>query len=140
MLETATNRDPMMNTKIGFVLAAVICIAILSIRNLILMLAQPGRLPGRSLALVLVPIFCVAGIFHFKAALLRLVFAMVGTQAAVRAALWLSGAPRDLQRVAALGGELLIASAAIIVIFVIVKWLESAIHQHPPSDQENPTS
>jgi hypothetical protein len=140
MFETATNRDRRMNAKVGFVLAAVICIAILSIWNLILMIAQPGRIPGRSLALVLEAIFCVAGIFQFRATLLRLAFAMAGTQAAVRATLWLAGVPRGLQRVAALGGELLIALAAIIVIFVIVKWLDSAIHQHPPSDRENPTS
>jgi hypothetical protein len=140
MLETATNRDRKMNAHVGFVLAAVICIAILSIWNLILMLAQPGRVPGRSLALVAAAIFCAAGIFHFRATPLRLAFAMAGTQAAVRAALWLAGAPRGLQRVAALAGEMLTALAAIIVIFVILKWLDSAIHQRPPSDRENPSS
>jgi hypothetical protein len=140
MFETGTNSDRMMSAKVGFMLAAVICIAILAIWNLILMLAQPGRLPGRSLGLVVAAIFCVVGIFQFKAMLLRLAFAMAGTQAAVRAALWLAGAPRGLQRVAALGGEMLTALAAIIGIFVIVKWLDSAIHQRPPSDQENPTS
>jgi hypothetical protein len=140
MFEQATNSDRMMTAKVGFMLAAVICIAILSIWNLILMLAQPGRLPGRSLALVVIAIFCAAGIFQFRAMPLRLAFAMAGTQAAVRAALWLAGASRGLQRVAALGGEVLTASAAIIVIFVIVKWLDSAIHQHPPSDRESPAS
>jgi hypothetical protein len=140
MFETATNGDRMMNAKVGFMLAAVICIAVLSIWNLILMLAQPGRVPGRSLALVVVAIFCAAGIFRFRPIPLRLAFAMAGTQAAVRAALWLSGAPRRSQRVAALSGEMLTALAAIMVIFVIVKWLGSAIHQRPPSDRENSTS
>jgi hypothetical protein len=140
MFENATNSDRMMNAKVGFVLAAVICIAILAIWNLILMLAQPGRVPGRSLALVVIAIFCAAGIFQFRAVPLRLAFAMAGTQAAVRAALWRAGAPRGLQRVAALGGEMLTAVAAIIVIFVIVKWINSAIHQPPSSDRENPAS
>jgi hypothetical protein len=140
MFETATNGDRMMNAKVCFALAAVICIAIVSIWNVILMLAQPGRMPGRSLALVVIAIFGVAGIFQFRATLLRLAFAMAGTQGAVRAALWLAGAPRGLQRVAALGGEMLTALAAIIVIFVIVKWCGSVIHQHPPSDRGNPTS
>jgi hypothetical protein len=130
----------MMNAKVGFILAAVICIAILAIWNLILMLAQPGRLPGRSLALVVIATFCVVGIFQFRATLLRLAFAMAGTQAAVRAALWLAGAPRGLQRLAAIGGEVLIALAAVMVIFVIAKWLDSAIHQRAPSDRENTTS
>jgi len=140
MIETATKSDRMRNKEVGFVLAAVICIAILSIWNLILMLAQPGRLPGRSLALVVIAIFCAVGVFQFRAMPLRLAFALAGTQAAVRAALWLVGAPRGLQRIAALSGEMLTALAAIIVIFVIVKWLGSAIHQGPPSDRENPTS
>ena len=140
MFETGTNSDRMMNAKVGFMLAAVICLAILSIWNLILMLAQPGRLPGRSLILVVAATFWVVGIFQFKAMPLRLAFAMAGTQPAVRAALWLAGAPRGLQRVAALGGEMLTALAAIIVMFVIVKWLDSPIHQRPPSDRENPTS
>jgi hypothetical protein len=139
MFETATNSDRMTSTKVGFVLAAVICIAILSIWNLILMLAQPGRLPGRSLALVAIAIFGAAGIFRFRPMPLRLAFAMAGTQAAVRAALWLAGAPRGSQRVAALGGEMLTALASIIVIFVIVKWLDSAT-ERPPSDRENPSS
>ena len=140
MFESATNSDRMMNAKVGFVLAAVICIAILSIWNLILMLAQPGRLPRPSLALVVIAIFSAAGIFRFRAMPLRLAFAICGTQAAVRAALWLAGAPRGLQRVARLSGEMLTALAAIIVIFVIVKWMGSAIHQRPPSDRENSTS
>jgi hypothetical protein len=140
MFETATNSDRIKNVQVGVVLAAVICIAILSIWNLILMLAQPGRLPGRSLALVVIAIFCVVGIFQFGATLLRLAFAVAGTQAAVRAGLWLAGAPRGLQRVAALGGEMLTALAAITVIFVIVKWLGSAIHQRSSSDRENPAS
>ncbi len=140
MFETATNTDRKRNAQVGFALAAVICIAILSIWNLILMLAQPGRLPGRSLALVVAAIFSALGIFHFRAISLKLAFAMAGTQAAVRAALWLAGAPRGLQRVAALGGETLTALAAIIVIFVIVKWLDSVIHQRSSSDLENPTS
>ncbi len=139
MFEIATYKDRTIYAKIGFVLAAVICIAILSIWNLILMLAQPGRLPGRSLALVVIAISCAAGIVQSSAMLLRLAFAIAGTQAAVRAALWLVGAPRGLQRVAAFGGEMLSALAAILVIFVIVKWLDSAIHQRP-SDRENPTS
>jgi hypothetical protein len=137
MFETATNSDRMMNAKVGFVLAAAICIAILSIWNLILMLAQPGRLPGRSIGLVVAAIFCAVGIFQFRATPLRLAFAMAGTQAGVRAALWLAGAPRGLQRVAALGGEMLTALAALIVIFVIGKWLDSAVHQRPPSDRGN---
>jgi hypothetical protein len=140
MFETATNSDRMTSTKVGFVLAAVICIAILSIWNLILMLAQPGRLPGRSLALVAIAIFGAAGIFRFRPMPLRLAFAMAGTQAAVRAALWLAGSPRGSQRVAALGGEMLTALPSIIVIFVIVKWLDSATHERPPSDRGNPTS
>jgi hypothetical protein len=137
MFETATNSDRM-NAKVGFVLAAVICIAISSIWNLILMLAQPGRLPGRSPALVAIAIFGAAGIFRFRPMPLRLAFAMAGTQAAVRAALWLAGAPRGSQRVTALG-EMLTALASIIVIFVIVKWLDSAT-ERPPSDRENPSS
>jgi hypothetical protein len=140
MFETATDSDRMMKPKVGFMLAVVICIAILSIWNLILMLAQPGRLPGRSLALVLIAIFGAVGIFQSKAMPLRLAFAMAGTQAAVRAALWLAGASGGLQRVAAFGGEMLTALAAIIVIFVIVKWLDSASHQPPPYDREDPTS
>jgi hypothetical protein len=140
MFETATNSDRMINAKVGFVLAAVICIAILAIWNPILMLAQPGRIPGRSLGLVVAAIFSAVGIFHFKAMPLRLAFALAGTQAAVRAALWLAGAPRGLQCVAALGGEMLTTLAAFIVIFVIVKWLDSTSHQRPPSDRENPTS
>ena len=140
MLATVTNSDRMMNAKVGFALAAVMCIAILSIWNLILMLAQPGRIPRPSLALAVIVIFSAAGIFHFRAMPLRLAFAMAATQAAVRAALWLVGAPRGLQHLAALGGEMLTALAAIIVIFVIVKWLESTIHQRSPSDRENRTS
>jgi hypothetical protein len=130
----------MMNAKVGSMLAAVICIEILSFWNIILMLAQRGRLPGRSLALVVIAIFCAIGIFQFRPPPLRLAFGMAGTQAAVRAGLWLTSAPRGLQRVAALGGEMLTALAAIIVIFVIVKWLDSAIHRHPPFDRENPDS
>jgi hypothetical protein len=139
MFETASNSDRMMKAKVGFVLAAVICIAILSIWNLVLMLAQPGRVPRPSLFLVVIAIFCAAGIFHFRAMLLRLALAMAGTQAAVRAALWFAGAPRGLQRLAALGGKMFIALAAVLVIFVIVKWLSSPTHQRPPSDRENPT-
>ncbi len=139
MFESATNSDRIVNAKVGFVLAAVICIAILSIWNLVLMLAQPGRMPRPSLALVVGAIFCAAGIFHSRAMPLRLAFAMAGTQFTVRAALWLAGAHRALQRVAALGGEMLAALAAIIVIFVIAKWLGSAVHLRPPSDRENPT-
>jgi flagellar biogenesis protein FliO len=139
VFETATNSDRKMSAQVGFVLAAVIFIAILSIWNLVLMVAQPGRLPGRSLALVVIAIFCAAGIFQFRAVPLRLAFAMAGTQAAVRAALWLDGAPRGLQRVAALSGEMLTALAAIMVIFVIVKWLGS-VRQRPPSDQGKPIS
>jgi hypothetical protein len=138
MLEQTAKGNQMMNAKVGFMLAAVICVAILSIWNLALMLAQPGRLPGRSLALVVIAIFCAAGIFQFRAMPLRLAFAMAGTQAAVRAALWLAGAPRGLQRVAALGGEMLTALAAIIVVLVITKWLGSAVHRRLPSDRENP--
>jgi hypothetical protein len=140
MFETATNNDRMKNAKVGFMLAAVICIAILSIWDLILMLAQPGRMPRPSLALIVEAIFCVAGMWHFRTTPLRLALATAGTQAAARAALWLTGAPRGLQRVAALGGYMLTALAAIIVVFVIVKWLDLAIHQHPRSDQENPSS
>jgi flagellar biogenesis protein FliO len=140
MFETATNSDRIMNARVGFALAAVICILILSIWNLALMLAQPGRITGRSLALVVIAFFCVAGIFQFRARLLKLAFAMAGTQAAVRAALWLAGAPRGLQRLAALGGEMFAALAAIIVIFVIVRWLRSTIHQRFPSDRESSTS
>jgi hypothetical protein len=140
MFETATNSNRMMNAKVGFMLATVVYIAILSIWNLILMLARPGRVPRPSLALAVDAIFCAVGIFHFRARPLGLSFAMAGTQAAVRAALWLGDAPRGLQRVAALGGEMLTTLAAIIVIFVIVKWLDSASHQRLPSDQENPAS
>ncbi len=140
MFETATDSDRMTNAKVGFALAATIFIAILAAWNFILMLAQPGRLPGRSLALVVIAIFCAAGIPHARAMPLRLAFAMAGTQAAARAALWLAGAPRGLQRVAALGGEMLTALAAMIVIFVIVQWLDSANRRHPPSDRENPIS
>jgi hypothetical protein len=140
MFKTATNSDRMMNAKVGFVLAAVVCIAISSIWNLILMLAQPVRMPRPSLALVVAAIFGAAGIVHSKAMPLQLAFAMAGTQAAVRVALWLAGAPRGLQLVAALGAQMLNAWAAIIAIFVILKWLDSAIHQHPPSDRENPSS
>jgi flagellar biogenesis protein FliO len=140
MFETATNSDRTVNAKAGFVLAAVIGLAILSVWNLILMLAQRGRAPRPSLALAVAAIFCAVGIFHFRAMPLRLAFAMAGTQAAVRVALWLAGAPRGLQRVAALGGEMLTTLAAIIAIFVIVKWLNSAGHQRRPSDRENPTS
>lgn len=139
MFETATNRDRMMNAKVGFVLAAVICIAILSIWNLILMLGQPGRVPRPSLSLVVEAILCAAGIFLFKATLLRLAFAMAGAQAAVRAFLWLAGAPRSLQRLAALGGKVFIVSAAGIVIFVIVKWLDPTTHHRPSPDREYPT-
>ncbi len=139
MFETATNRDRMMNAKVGFVLAAVICIAILSIWNLILMLGQPGRVPRPSLSLVVEAILCAAGIFLFKATLLRLAFAMAGAQAAVRAFLWLTGAPRSLQRLAALGGKVFIVSAAGIVIFVIVKWLDPTTHHRPSPDREYPT-
>jgi hypothetical protein len=139
MFETATSDDRKRNAQAGFALAAVICFAIWSMWNLILMLAQPG-LARPSIALVVIAIFSAAAIFHFRAMPLRLAFAMVGTQAAARAALWLAGAPRGLQRVAALGGEILTALAAIIVIFVIVKWIDSAINQRPPSDRENPTS
>jgi hypothetical protein len=140
MFETATHTDRMMNAKIGFVLASVILIAILSIWNLILMLAQPGRMPRPSLGQVVVAIFCAAAIVQFREMPLRIAFAMAGTQAAVRAALWLAGTPHGLQNVAALGGEILTALAAIIVIFVIVQRLDSAIHRRPPSDRENPAS
>jgi hypothetical protein len=136
MFEAATNSDRMKYAQVGFVLAAVVCIAILSIWNLALMLTQPSR----SLTLVLIAILCVVGIFQFRATLLKLAFAMAGTQAAVRAALWLAGARRGLQHLAAIGGEVLIALAAIMVIFVIAKWLDSAIHQRALSDRENPTS
>jgi hypothetical protein len=140
MFEATTNRDRKVNAQAGFVLAAVICIAILSIWNLILMLAQPGRVPRPSLALVVAAISCVVGIFLFRAMPLRLAFAMAGTQAAVRAALWLAGAPRGLQRVAALSGEMLTALAAIIVIVVIVKWFGSDVRQRPPSDRDKHAS
>jgi hypothetical protein len=139
MFETATKRDRMMNAKVGFILAAVVCIAILSIWNLMLILALPGRVPRPSLSLVVEAILCAAGIFLFKAALLRLAFAMAGTQAFVRAALWLAGAPRSLQRLAALGGKILIVTAAGIVIFVIVKWFGSTPHQSLSPDRESST-
>lgn len=140
MFESTTHDDRKLNAQVGFVLPAVISIAILAIWNLILMLAQPGRLPGRSLALVVVAIFCVVGVFKFRTTMLRLSFAMAGTQAAVRAALWFAGAPRGLQRIAAAAGEMLTALAAILVIVVIVKWLGSAIHQRPAINRENSTS
>jgi hypothetical membrane protein len=140
MFEATTSSNRKMNAQVGFVLGAVICISILSIWNLILMLAQPGRVPRASLALLVAAIFSAVGIFHSKAMPLKLAFALAGTQAAVRSALWFAGAARGLQRIAALGGEMLTASAAIIVIFVLVKWLGSAIHWRPPSDRENPTS
>jgi hypothetical protein len=35
---------------------------------------------------------------------------------------------------------MLTALASIIVIFVVVKWLDSATHERPPSDRGNPTS
>ncbi len=138
MFETATNSNRMMNAKVGFVLAAVICIAILAIWNFFLTLARPGRIPHPSLALAAAAIFCAAGVFHFRAMPLRIAFAIAGTQAAVRTTLWLAGASRVLQRAAALVGQVFTALAATIVIFVIVKWLDSAIHQPGPSDRENP--
>lgn len=139
MFETEADSERMTNAKVGFVLAAVICIAILSIWNLFLMLAQPGRVPRPSLALVAVPILYVAGMWHFRAVPLRLALAMGWTQAAVRVALWFGGAPRGLQRAGALSREMLTELAAVIVIVVIVKWLGSA-RQGPPSDREKPAS
>ncbi len=140
MFETATDSERMTNAKVGFALAATIFIAILAAWNFALMLAQHGRMPRPSLALVVGAICCAAAIPHARAMPLRLAFAMAGTQFAVRAALWLASAPRGLQRVAALGGEMLTALAAMIAIFVIVQWRDSANRRHPPSDRENPFS
>ena len=139
MFESTTESTRMMNAKVGFVLAAVITIALLAVRHIVLMLSHPHRLPHESLTTILIVILCAAGILQSTEVPLRLAFAMAGTQAAVRAALWLAGAPRTWRWIAAISGEMLMTLAAIMAIFVIVKWLIAANSEHP-SDRETPAS
>jgi hypothetical protein len=146
VFETNPDDDRMTLAKVGFILAAVLLIAILATRNLFWLLAKPGRLPRPSFALILIAISCLALMFRSLAStfrakkLLALAFALAGTQAAVRAVLWLAGASRGWQYITTMAGEMLTALAAIIVIFVAVDWLKSANGEQPPSDRENPAS
>lgn len=131
MLRITTNAD-MVNAKVGLALAAVICIGLWGVRNVI-----SGRVPRPSLATALIAIFCAAAILHFRQMLLRVALAMAGAQAVVRVAPC-PHAPTVWQYAAAVGGETITDLAAIIAIFVIVKWADPGIRKHPPSDRESP--
>jgi hypothetical protein len=146
VFETKPNDDRMILAKVGFVLAAVILIAILATRNLFLMLAHPGGLPRPSFRLIAIAISCLALIPHSLAStfrtkkLLVLAFALAGGQAAVRAALWLAKSPHGWQVIAAFGGEVFTTVAAIIVASVVFQWLTSENREQPPPGREKSLS
>jgi len=135
VFETQTDNNRIIIAKAVLVLLAVVAIVALGIRNI-----ATGRVPHSSFILIVIMIFSIIGMLRFRATPLRLVFAMAAAQAAVRVALWLAHASTGWQRAAALSGEVVIVLAAIIAIFVIVKWLDYAVRGQPSSDREQPAS
>ena len=132
MLETTTDGSRMTNARAGFALAAVVTIALFAIVHV-----ATGRPPRPSFFLIVIVIVSSAAMWVSKITLLRLAFAMGGIQAAVRLVLWLAHARYIWQWIVAVSGEVTIAFAAILGIFVIVRWLRCSAGGQPSSDREN---
>jgi hypothetical protein len=135
MFEVQTDNNRFMIAKVVFALIGVGAIVIGEIRNV-----TAGWAPRPSFITVVIMTFGITGMLRFRTTALRIVFAMAAFQAMVRIALWLTNASTDSQRVAALGGNVVILIAALIALVPIVKWLISAARGQPSSDREQPAS
>ena len=126
MFETVANDTSDNDRKVRFQVAIALFAAIvIEISGAWLLVS--GRTSGRvHLSTLVVAFGCFAVMFHFKGLLLRVAFALIGMQAALRVILSRTYVPvgwLHIVNVAALMIELLGVS---IIIFVIVEWFRSS--------------
>jgi|ERR1700730_9860726 hypothetical protein len=93
-----------------------------------------------SLDTIFLALYCLVFVFSFRAKLLKVAFALIGTQAAARVILSYVHASSGFRHNAAIGGLILNLAGLTIVIFAIVKWFRSVVHWSSQLKPEDPTS
>jgi hypothetical protein len=116
------DHDRKVRFQVSLVLFATVVIAILEIWRL-----ASGRTGERTyLGTFVVALGCFAAMIHFKQRLLRVAFALIGMQAAVRVVLSRTHIVAGWWHIANVAGLSTQLLGFIIIIFVIVDWLRSS--------------
>jgi hypothetical protein len=92
-----------------------------------------------SLGTVVLALSCLAFAFSFKEKLFKLAFALIGTQASVRAVLSYAHVSHDSQHIAAIGGLILSPAGHLMMIAAALKWFRSVVRRIPTPEREDPT-
>jgi hypothetical protein len=126
MFETIANNDAADNDRkvrvqVALALFAAIVIAILEVWRLAF-----GRFGGRAyLSTGFIALCCFVAITRYKQMLLRVAFALIGTQAAIRVILSRTQVSVGWLHIANVVGQAMQLLGTIIAIFAIVDWLRS---------------
>src|SRR5579863_2425042 len=124
MFETITNEDTAENDrKTRFLVAVVLFVAIV-IAILGIWLLASGRTGGKAhLSTLVIALCCFVAITQYKQMLLRVAFALIGTQAAIRVILSRTHVSVGWLHIANVVGLIVQLLGAILVIFVTLEWL-----------------
>ena len=91
-----------------------------------------------SLGTIVLALSCLAFAFSFKEKLFKLAFALIGTQALVRAVLSYAHVSHDSQHIAAISGLILSLTGWLIIIVATMNWFRSVIRRVPTPEREDP--
>jgi len=118
----AADNDRKVRLQVALALFAAIVIATLEIWRL-----ASGRTGGRAyLSTLIIAFCCFVAITHYKQMLLKVAFALIGMQAAIRVILSRTHVSVGWLHIANVAGLMIQLLGVIIIIFVIVKWFRSS--------------